>query len=82
LNDNEQDWIEKYRAALNSEQGRRSAASTVIAAIRRWWQSLATGISSRASDSAQPLGTANASAKKVAHREVSPAQEERDAKAS
>lgn len=83
MSDNEQDWIAKYRAALDSEQGRRSAASTVIAAIRRFWRSLGLGLLSRATDSSpQPIETEIPAVKKIAQREVSPAQEERDTKAS
>ena len=83
MSDQEQDWITKYRAALESEQGRRSVASAVIAAIRRAWQSLGLGASSKATDStAQPLKTGSPSARKVAQREVPPPPEDRDTKAS
>ena len=83
LSDSEHDWIAKYRAALDSEQGRLSSASRFITAIRRVWQSLVPWISSQAADSSVPPSeTGRPLAKKVSQREVSPAQEERDTKAS
>jgi len=83
LSDNEQDWIEKYRAALDSEQGQRSSASIVIAIIRRAWHALGLRISSKAtSSSAQPPETEGPPTKKVSHRELSPVQGDRDTKAS
>jgi hypothetical protein len=83
LSNEEQDWIAKYRAALDSEQGRRSLAGALIAAIRRVWQSLGLGTSSQTPDSpAHVMETERPFPKKVAHREISSAPEDRDSKAS
>jgi len=78
LSDQEQDWIAKYRAALDSERGQKSFAAIIMAVFRRIGRSIGAGAASGAVEQHE---TANPVRKPASH-DVSPAQEERDTKAS
>jgi hypothetical protein len=84
LSDQEQDWIAKYRAALDSEQGRRSSAGALIAAIRRALQALGLRSSTDTPVPAREIGSScrdHSTAKKLSQRDVS-MHVDRDTKAS
>jgi hypothetical protein len=78
LSDEEQDWIAKYRAALDSGAGQGSSTGAVKAAIRSVWRLLGFGIPLKTADSsAEPLP----SARKLSQSKVPPAKKS-DTKAS